>query len=206
MQQQLQLPDSKLATLLVGVVMALLWGAFAYRHMIAFYNTTQWIYLVVCTSESLCAAFFVFRSVPKTVSADPLDWLFAIAGTFLPLFLAPAPWGILPNAKFLVFFGSVMQIGGLLSLNRSFALVAARRELKTGGMYRFVRHPLYASYLLIFTGYVLANTTLTNFALCLMTMGFLYVRLTREEKHLSKDPTYAEYMRKVPYRIIPFVF
>ena len=39
---------------------------------------------------------------------------------------------------------------------------AARRQLKTSGLYRLVRHPLYASYLLSYLGYVLANTNLRN--------------------------------------------
>lgn len=189
-----------------GFVMASLWGLFAYRHMLAFHNTGDWSYLMLCVSETLTAGFFVFRSAPATVSADPLDWLFAVAGTFTPLFFVPASWGLLPAAKNLIVFGTVLQIFGLISLNRSFALVAAKREIKTKGMYRFVRHPLYAGYLLIFTGYILANTTLMNFVLYVMTMGFLFVRMVREEKHLVLDPAYGEYMQQVRYRVIPFVF
>ncbi|RJG04566.1 methyltransferase family protein [Noviherbaspirillum sedimenti] len=206
MKQQLQLPDSAAIHLLLGCVMAALWGLFAYRHMLAFHNTGDWSYLMVCISETLTATFFVFRSAPATVSADPLDWLFALAGTFTPLFFAPASWGLLPAAKALVFVGIGMQIFGLLSLNRSFALVAAKRKIKTRGMYRLVRHPLYASYWVIFTGYILANTTWMNFVLYVMTMGFLFVRLVREEKHLALDPAYGQYMQQVRYRVIPFVF
>ena len=206
MQQKLQLIDSKWIHLLVGIVMAFLWGLFAYRHMLAFYKTAQWSYLLICLSESLSATFFLFRSAPDTVSTDPLDWLFAIAGTFTPLFFIPASWGIVPGATNLVFAGTLLHIFGLLSLNRSMALVAAKREVKTGGMYQFVRHPLYASYFLIFTGYVLSNTTPMNIVLYVMTMGFLYVRLLREENHLVHHPVYAAYMRQVPYRIIPFVY
>ena len=206
MQQKLQLIDSKWIHLLVGLVMAFLWGLFAYRHMLAFYNTAQWAYLLICISESLSATFFLFRSAPATVSTDPLDWLFAIAGTFTPMFFIPSAWGLLPAATNLIFFGTLLHIFGLVSLNRSMALVAAKREVKTGGMYRFVRHPLYASYLLIFTGYVLANTTPMNLVFYVLTMGFLHARLLREEKHLIHHPVYAEYMRQVPYRVIPFVY
>lgn len=206
MKQPLRLLDSTSINLLVGLVMASLWGLFAYRHVLAFHNTGEWAYLLVCVSEALAAAFFVFRSAPTTVSTDPLDWLFAITGTFTPLLFVPASWGLLPAAKNLVFFGTVLQISGLISLNRSFALVAAKREIKTRGMYRFVRHPLYASYLLILTGYMLANTTLWNLVIYVMTMGFLFVRMVREEKHLVLDPAYGKYMQRVRYRVIPFVF
>lgn len=100
----------------------------------------------------------------------------------------------------------MLQILGLISLNRSFALVAAKRQIKTAGMYRFVRHPLYASYLLINTGYILTNTTSMNLALYVMSMGFLYVRMVREEKHLALDPAYGQYMQQVRYRVVPFMF
>lgn len=202
----LQWFDSKLVNLLAGFVMASLWGLFAYRHLLAFHNTGEWTYLLISVSETLSAAFFVFRSAPTSVSKDWLDWLFGIAGTFTPLFLVPASWGLLPAAKVLIIFGFIVQILGLISLNRSLAIVAAKREIKTRGMYRFVRHPLYASYLLIFTGYILTNTTTWNFLIYVMTMGFLFVRMVREEKHLVLDPVYGEYVQRVRYRVIPFVF
>ncbi len=186
--------------------MAFLWGWFAYRHVAAFHHTGAWAYLLVSISETVTAAFFLFRSAPASVSSDPLDWLFAIAGTFAPLLLAPAAWGLLPAARHLIIAGTALQIIGLASLNRSFALVAAKREVKTRGMYQIVRHPIYASYLLIFTGYILANTTWMNVILYLMTLGLMLVRLRREEVHLVLDPAYANYMQQVRYRVIPFVF
>lgn len=206
MKPSLRFLESTAMHLMVGLAMASLWGLFAYRHLLAFHTTGEWTYLLIFVSESFSATFFIFRSTPKTVSKDPLDWLFGIAGTLIPLFFFPAAWSLLPAAKIAIVVGFVFQILGVISLNRSLAIVAAKREIKTKGMYRFVRHPLYASYLLIFTGYMLTNTTWTNFAIYAMTMGFLYVRLQREEKHLSLEPMYAQYMQRVRYRIIPFVF
>lgn len=205
-KQPSQLLDSKVINLLVGFVMASLWGLFAYRHILAFQTSGEWAYLVISASEMLSAALFIFRSAPVTVSKDPLDWFFAVVGTFLPLLSIPASWGVLPAAKNLIVLGLFLQIFGLLSLNRSYALVAAKRKIKTKGMYGFVRHPLYASYLVLTTGYILSNTTWWNFLLYVMSLGFLYVRLVREEKHLAVDPVYAEYAQRVRYRVIPFVF
>lgn len=186
--------------------MAALWSLFVYRHLLAFHKTGDWTYLLLCVSETLTAGLFVLRSTPATVSKDPLDWLFGIAGTFTTLLFMPAAWGVLPLARALVMAGIALQILGLISLNQSFALVAAKRDIKTGGLYRFVRHPLYASYLLIFTGYIGVNTSAWNLALYVMTLGFLWVRMFREEKHLALDPLYAAYMQQVRYRVIPFVF
>ena len=189
-----------------GMLLSVLLGSFAYAHFIKFQETREWTLLLPVISETLTAGFFIFRSAPKTVSLAPSDWLVAVAGSFAPLFLRPATWGVLPPASIVMTLGIMLQIASLISLNRSFALVAARREIKTAWMYRIVRHPLYASYFLIFGGYVLMHTTLANLLVYVLTMGFLYVRIFREEKHLALDPAYRAYMLKVRYRLIPFVY
>lgn len=192
--------------MLAGILMAPLWGWFAYRHVTAFLMMNEWSYLLLCISETLGAAFFLVRKYPNSVSAAPFDWVIAVVGTFAAFLLVPAEWGVVPAARHAVVIGTGLTILGMISLNRSFALVAAKREIKTSGMYRFVRHPLYASYLLTFTGYVLANTTFENAAIYIMTMGCMFVRMFREEKHLALDDEYREYMQQVRYRVIPFVF
>lgn len=189
-----------------GALMATILGFFAYAHFIVFLDTGKLSLLIVIISEALTTAFFVFRSNPKTVSVIPSDWLVAIIGTFSPLFLRPTDYGVLPQAEILIALGTILQIAGLISLNRSFALVAAKREIKTGWMYRIIRHPLYASYFLIFGGYVLVHTTATNLVLFLIAMSFLCLRIFREERHLSLDPVYRSYMQSVRYRVIPYIF
>ena len=198
----LDLVSVRLAT---AALLSVLWAFFAYRHFLAFQTTGEWSYIFIAISESATAVFLAFRSAPETVSVDPIDWLFAVSGTFLPLLFVPAEWGAVPVAKHFIVLGIFMQFLGLVSLNRSLAFVAAKRELKLGGMYRFMRHPLYASYFVMFTGYVLANTTLMNLAIYFLTLGLLSARMLREEKHLAQDPAYCAYMQAVPFRILPFV-
>jgi protein-S-isoprenylcysteine O-methyltransferase Ste14 len=108
-------------------------------------------------------------------------------------------------AKYAIIVGTVFQIMGVLSLNRSFALVAACRSIKTKWMYGIVRHPIYASYCLIFLGYVLSSTTVANVVVYSVSMIFLMLRIIREEKHLALDPLYRQYQLKVRYRLIPYV-
>ena len=50
------------------------------------------------------------------------------------------------------------------------------------------------------------NTTLENLIIYFVTICLLFVRVFREEKHLAQDSSYCEYMLKVNYRIIPFVY
>jgi protein-S-isoprenylcysteine O-methyltransferase Ste14 len=189
-----------------GVVLAWVWGVFAYAHLAHFLETYEWALLLFCLSETLTAVLYIFRSEPKTVSLIPVDWLIGVGGTFVPLFFRPEARGVLPLASSLIIVGAAIQILGVISLNRSFALVAAKRVIKTAWMYRVVRHPIYASYCLTFTGYVLVNTSPANVALYAVTIGFLIARIFREEEHLSLDPLYREYMQGVRYRLVPFIF
>ncbi len=39
----------------------------------------------------------------------------------------------------------------------------------------------------------------------LIMSGIYYARAITEERHLSRDPEYQLYMKKVPYRFIPGV-
>lgn len=198
--------QSKRFNLYSGALLASFFGIFAYAHFLKFLDTRELSLLLIIISEALTTTFFLFRSNPKTVSEIPSDWVIAIIGSFTPLFFRPAIDGILPQAEILIALGTMLQIAGLISLNRSFAIVAAKREIKTKWMYCFVRHPLYASYFLIFGGYVLVNTTMINLILYTITMCFLCLRIFREEKHLSLDPEYQNYMVNVRYRLIPYIF
>lgn len=198
--------QSRRAHIYSGMLLAAFFGVFAYAHFSKFQETREWALLLVIISETLTAGFFIFRSNPKTVSLAPSDWMVAIAGSFAPLFLRPATWGMFPPASIAIALGTMLQIASLLSLNRSFAIVAAKRKIKTAWMYRIVRHPLYASYFMVFGGYVLVHTTLANLLVYAMTMGFLCVRIFREERHLAFDPAYRAYMLEVRHRLVPFVF
>lgn len=198
--------QSKLLSVLSGIILAITFGTFAYAHFVAFERTDKWMLLLFCFSEMLTAAFLLFRTAPETVSANRLDWIIGIGGTFAPLLFRPSSWGLAPFARYAIVAGVIIQIVGLISLNRSIAIVAAKRKIKTEGLYRFVRHPLYASYFLTFTGYVLMNSTIQNLVIYVVTLGLLFIRVFREEKHLALDILYREYMQKVSYRIIPFIF
>jgi protein-S-isoprenylcysteine O-methyltransferase Ste14 len=198
--------NSRRANLYSGIILAIAYGTFAYAHLLGFQRTHEWTLLLFCFSETLAAGFLLIRSDPQTVSVVHFDWLVAIGGTFAPLLLRPASWGIAPLAKYAIVAGIMIQIAGLVSLNRSLAIVAAKREIKTGGLYRFVRHPLYASYFLTYSGYVLTNTNIRNLIVYVITICLLFIRVFCEEKHLAMDILYREYMQKVKYRVIPFVY
>lgn len=205
MYQVSSLFNSRLANLIGSLALAALWCLFALTHIKTWHIFGDWTYLVFCGAETLTALFFLFRSSPKAVSSNPWDWLAGVAGTFAPLLFEPAEWGLLPEAKHFLVFGCVLQIAGMLSLNRSFGLIAARRAIKTEGLYRIVRHPLYSSYLLGGIAYALSNSSWRNLAVA-CTVIMLLLRILREERVLRQDEAYHSYIKQVPYRLIPLVY
>lgn len=206
MEKMKLLARSQLVNIAIGALMGAVWMLFAVKHVEAFFDTGKMGFLLFCFSETLQAFFFIIRKMPKSVSVDPFDWLVGIGGSLIPLFFRPGGEVLWQYGEILVFFAVIMQVLGLMSLNRSFALVAANREIKTRGLYHFVRHPMYASYLFLFSGYVLFNASGFNFFIMIFAFTLLFLRIAQEEKHLSQDPKYREYKERVRFRLIPFIF
>ena len=190
----------------MNICMALLWLAFAFWHVQTFRVTGNIALLFFCASETLLAYFFIFRSASRRVSHDVGAWSVAIAGTAAPLILSPTGNLILSGGTALIMLAALVQVAGLFSLNRSFAVVPAQRVIKTSGLYRYVRHPMYASYSFSFTGYLLVSMSLYNVLVISTAIVLLFFRINFEEEHLLDDEMYRSYCSRVRWRLIPFVY
>jgi hypothetical protein len=94
-------------------------------------------------------------------------------------------------------------VTSLLVLGRCFGFVAADRGLVTRGPYAVVRHPVYASYLLIQSGYLLQSISLRNAMVMALASGCNVGRALMEERLLARSPAYRAYRRRVPWRLVP---
>lgn len=194
------------AQVLTGGILTALWLLFAIAHLITFQKTGKVSLLAFGAAETLVALFFLLRTQPKSFSNRPDEWVVAILGTFLPLLLRPTGEVGVPLPEWGLILGSLLQVAGVLSLNRSLAIVPALREVKTNGMYRLVRHPIYFSYLITFSFYLAANYSLANLLILTASIGLLLRRVFLEERHLGQTREYRQYRSKVRWRLIPFVF
>ena len=106
----------------------------------------------------------------------------------------------------LMIAGFAIQMSAKFTLRRSFGVVPANRGVKVGGPYRFVRHPMYAGYLMTQVGFLLAHPTLWNASIYAATFAFQPGRILAEERLLSRDTGYREFAALVPSRLVPGIF
>lgn len=192
--------------IIVNLLLAMVWVLFAYRQIGAFFATGNWAFALFCISESLQAFFFLFRYKAKDISNLPFAWVVAVGGTWAALSFTPGGLVLWLGGPALLVFGVMLQIASTLSLNRSFAIVASLRTVKTKGMYRIVRHPMYASYSISLLGYLLFNASIFNLFCFIATLIYFYFRIEEEEKLLSHDVRYIAYKQHVRYRLIPLIY
>lgn len=75
------------------------------------------------------------------------------------------------------------------------------------GLYGIVRHPMYATTILLFLSIPLVLGSIISFVIFLMYPFIIIKRIKNEEKVLAKDLNgYKDYMKKVKYRLIPFIW
>ena len=165
--------------------------------------------LLMLLSEGLVVFFILIRRSTTQVSQRPLDWLLALAATSVPLLVQPGlGQPLIPVAcgEALLLMGMFIQLHAKLVLGRSLGCVPANRGLKLAGPYQFVRHPMYAGYLLSHMVFLAMNPLAWNLAVYVLCYAMQIPRLLAEERLLSQEPRYADYMRAVRYRLFPGVF
>ena len=78
-------------------------------------------------------------------------------------------------------------------------------EMLSSGPYRFIRHPMYASALLIIWAGILGHFSPLNFGIGVIVAVVIVIRIADEEQYLrSCYPGYLAYAQKTK-RVIPFV-
>jgi protein-S-isoprenylcysteine O-methyltransferase Ste14 len=74
------------------------------------------------------------------------------------------------------------------------------------GPYRIVRHPIYASYVVLQTGYLLQSFSLRNLAVVMLATACNVGRIWAEERVLANNPDSRSYRAKVRWRFLPGIW
>lgn len=191
------------------VLVAGLFLALAFRIGAEFLQTGHLTGLLMLTSEFLVVVLTLMRRAPVAVDRS---WAARIAtGLSMagPPLVRPASGVPLAGDAYTAAVsacGLVIVVFGKLSLGRSFGLMPANRGVVCSGLYRVVRHPIYAGYLVSHAAFLAAHPTLWNAVVLIGGDIALIARAFYEERTLGGDPTYARYCGRVRWRLLPGVF
>ena len=114
---------------------------------------------------------------------------------------------VLGNVVILLFFWFIFWVTRVNSFAASNIRVEKDQRVIDTGPYASVRHPMYAGAIWLFVGMPLALGSWWPIGLIVLVMPVLVWRLLDEERILQRDlPGYSEYMRRVRFRLVPFVW
>jgi protein-S-isoprenylcysteine O-methyltransferase Ste14 len=123
-------------------------------------------------------------------------------------------WSTVPAAVSvvgLVLVAAGLTIAMLVTIQNGYAAANVRvemgQQLSSTGWYGFVRHPMYFGNVILMIGAPLALGSYWGLLILVVGLAVLAVRITDEEALLKQDLAgYPEYMEKVHYRLMPYVW
>ena len=194
-----------LARAVVGVLFVLL----SVNLLANFMRTRHVTGLLLLAGEALVVVFTIIRRPTEQVDRSAV----ARAAVFVsmigpPLLRAGDSASLVPDnvSACALALGLCLVIVGKLTLGRSFGIVAANRGVVAVGPYLFVRHPIYAGYLVTHLAFLAANPSASNIAIIVCADTALVVRALVEERVLQGDETYRAYCSRVVWHLLPGVF
>jgi protein-S-isoprenylcysteine O-methyltransferase Ste14 len=143
---------------------------------------------------------FAFLSMAAMIVISALDFRFG--------------WSTVPSAVSvvgLVLVGVGLTIAMSVTIQNGYAAanvkVEAGQQLSSTGWYGFVRHPMYFGNVILMIGSPLALGSYWGLLIVVVGLIILAVRINDEEALLTQQlDGYRDYMQKVHYRLVPYVW
>ena len=165
--------------------------------------------LLLLVSEALVVVLTIVRRRARLVDRSP-DAAIATAVSLVgpSLVRVSGGAGLMPDVATMIVsaIGLIVVIAGKLTLGRSFGIAPANRGVVVAGPYGFVRHPIYAGYLVTHVAFAFAYPSPWNLAILVVSDVALIFRALCEERVLATDRTYQTYCRRVAWHLVPGVF
>ena len=206
--------------ILVGLLLFLPAGTFAFWQ--------AWLFIIILFLPMFVAGLILMARNPellrKRLSAkeeqNEQKTVVLISGIlFLAMFIVAGlnrrfMWYMLPN--WVVFAAAVVFLIGYVLyaevlrenvwLSRTIEVQDEQKVVDTG-LYGIVRHPMYSATLLMFLSMPLVLGSVWSFAIMLFYVPVIVKRIRNEEVVLKQGLAgYSDYMQRVRYRLIPFVW
>ncbi len=131
---------------------------------------------------------------------------------FFRLHLLPPPGAVVGVIGLILYAFAWWLLTSALLAN-SFAAVVVRLQSERGqrvvdtGPYRYVRHPMYAGFIPLSVGMALWLQSYAAAIAAIVPTAIIAIRALFEEQFLVRNlPGYEEYMKRVHFRFIPYVW
>ena len=155
----------------------------------------------VVTFVLSCIIWILFIVVPlEGLIGQPIIYLPSFQTELLPLAIIQLIGGLsIGSGTLIAIFGRIAR------WNRAFSW-GVPQKLETHGMYNWIRHPLYASYIFYFIGFplLLMNVLLTP--LLLGVLGYYHLSIYEEKILIKHFPDQYPKYQKTTKRFIPFLW
>ena len=154
-------------------------------------------FYVFCASVLFLAVCLLWRPVPGELYR--LEGAGALPGYIVQL------TGIVLTARGSSALGAA-DLAGLRLVREAHGTRTPAATLETSGLYGFVRHPLYFSWMLVVFG--APHMTMTRFVFAAVSTGYLAAAIPLEERGLIRTfgDDYRRYRQQVKWRMIPGIY
>lgn len=206
--------------LLVGLLLFLPAGTFAYWQ--------AWLFIGILFVPMFIAGIVLIVRQPELLrkrldakeQQQEQKWVVALSGLmFIAVFVVAGlshrfGWYMLPDWAVLVatvvflaayaLYAEVMRENVWLSRTIE---VQENQQVVSTGLYGIVRHPMYSATLLLFLSMPLVLASPWSFAIMLLYIPIIALRIRNEEQVLERElKGYTEYKQRVKYKLIPFIW
>ena len=206
--------------LLVGLLLFLPAGTFAYWQ--------AWLFIGILFVPMFIAGIVLIVRQPELLrkrldakeQQQEQKWVVALSGLmFIAVFVVAGlshrfGWYMLPDWAVFVatvvflaayaLYAEVMRENAWLSRTIE---VQENQQVVSTGLYGIVRHPMYSATLLLFLSMPLVLASPWSFAIMLLYIPIIALRIRNEEQVLERElKGYTEYKQRVKYKLIPFIW
>ena len=193
-----------------------------------FYFWQAWLFIGILFGPMFIAGIVLMIRQPELLrkrldakeKQGEQKWVVALSGLmFIAVFVVAGlsrrfGWYMLPDWAVLVatvvflaayaLYAEVMRENVWLSRTIK---VQENQQVVSTGLYGIVRHPMYAATLLLFLSMPLVLASPWSFAIMLLYIPIIALRIHNEEQVLERDlKGYTEYKQRVRYKVIPFIW
>jgi protein-S-isoprenylcysteine O-methyltransferase Ste14 len=190
-----------------------------------------WVFIAVFTAATILPTIYLARANPAALRRRMRGGPWAetrtaqkiiMTGSLLDLFVMMAfsafdhrmGWSTVP--VWVCLLGNVLVAAGLglamlVVIQNGYAAttvtVETGQKVASGGVYKFVRHPMYVGSLIMMVGIPLALGSYWGLLFVIPGVLVIVFRILDEEKLLTQElPGYREYAQRVRYRLVPNVW